>query len=114
MEIKLILAAFAIYRVSQFITIDDGPADIFVKLRTLFGVYDLGPNGRPKTSLGKLFECSYCIGVWVAVPFGIWALFPIPVTWSGAILPISVCVTVLALAGMQAFLESICGNDRPK
>ena len=55
----LVLATLGVWRVTHLFQAEDGPADIFVRLRRWAG------NGF----WGKLLDCFYCLSVWVAVPF---------------------------------------------
>lgn len=110
MEFRFVLAFLAVYRIAQLITIDDGPADVFVRLRTWTGCYDLGPNGQPKTGLGKLFGCPFCVGVWVSMPLAVWATLPTILRGSWAEWPILAIIMVFALSGAQSFLEIVGGN----
>ncbi len=53
-----ILGAFAVWRITTIFNSEDGPFDIFVRFRSLFG------NGV----LGKLLDCFYCLSLWIAAP----------------------------------------------
>lgn len=46
-----IMLALATWRISYMLVSEDGPSDVFVKLRTL--------------KLGGLLDCIYCTSVWV-------------------------------------------------
>jgi hypothetical protein len=86
-EIRLILAALAVYRLSQLVTIDDGPGDAFRRLRAR---YVTG-------FLGGLVHCPYCIGVWFAANAAIWVLWPSGIG--------DLALTWLGLAGAQAWMQ---------
>lgn len=60
---SLLLAVLAVWRVTHLLNAEDGPADVFVRLRRLVG------SGL----LGRLMDCFYCLSLWVALPFA-WAL----------------------------------------
>lgn len=72
-----LLFVLAIWRISKLLMVDDGPFDIFTRVRTHLGVYDLDihyppvgdPEPLPKTSIGRLFFCIYCVSLWVAILF---------------------------------------------
>ena len=49
----------AVWRVTHLLWGEDGPADIFVRLRRALG------NGF----FGRLLDCFYCLSLWVAAPF---------------------------------------------
>lgn len=55
----LVLAILSVWRVTHLFQAEDGPGDIFVRLRRRVG------DGF----LGKLLDCFYCLSMWVAVPF---------------------------------------------
>ena len=99
LEIRVVLAAFAVFRLAQLITIDDGPWDMFFHLRVLAGVYDRDKTGRASTNIGRLFACPYCIGVWLS------ALALIPVFFSYGIT--DALVMALGIAGMQSALQDV-------
>jgi hypothetical protein len=83
---------------------DEGPRDILLKFRVWAGCYDRGEDGRPRSSLGRLMSCPYCLGVW----FALGALI--------VVLTASVVGDVLlawwGLAGLQAFLEGRTNVER--
>jgi hypothetical protein len=56
---KLILAMLAVWRITHLLQAEDGPGDIFVKLRQAMG------DGF----WGNLLDCFYCLSLWIAVPF---------------------------------------------
>ena len=55
----LILGTLAVWRITHLLQAEDGPGDVFVKLRHAMG------NGF----WGNLFDCFYCLSVWIALPF---------------------------------------------
>lgn len=87
------------YRLTSLIVYDEGPFSLFKRLRTAAGVYDLSVTGQPKTGLGRLLACPYCVGVYIAlglafVPgLSLWG----PLWW-------------FAIAGGQAFLHTLEGR----
>ena len=54
----LILGVLAVWRVTHLLNAEDGPKDMFVKLRRLAG------NGF----WGRLLDCFYCLSLWVSAP----------------------------------------------
>jgi len=93
----LVVLGLATYRVARLITVDEGPAQVFFRLRYRMGVYDLGENGQPASAWGRAFECPHCIGVYVALV--LWLLYPLP---GGAVV-----IDILAIAGLQSFLMGV-------
>lgn len=57
----LILGILAVWRITHMLQAEDGPGDVFVKLRQAVG------NGFS----GTLLDCFYCLSVWIAVPFAV-------------------------------------------
>lgn len=99
-EVKFALAALAVFRLAELVAIDDGPFDIFLRLRTLAGSYDRDETGRAKSNLGRLLACPWCVGMWLAILPALWLA---DLTWDTV-------VTWLALAGAQALMEGIGGR----
>ncbi len=56
--VRLLLGVLAVWRVTHLFHREDGPSDVFVRLRLLAG------NGF----WGKLLDCFYCLSIWVAAP----------------------------------------------
>lgn len=101
-ELRLVLAAFALFRLAELFAIDEGPGEVFLRLRIVLGVYDRTENGRARTGLGRLFGCPYCLGVWCALP--VLALVLVPTGLGDVVL------LWLALCGMQALLQTVGGR----
>jgi len=100
--LRIILAVFACYRGSELITIDRGPCDVIKNMRIKAGVYNLAEDGEPDTDLGRLFGCPWCIGIWLA---GLASLL-IPTRRKR-----DKILLWLAIAGGQAFLQSVGGRN---
>ena len=56
---RLAVGALCVWRVTHLLQAEDGPWDVFVKLRRAAG------DG----AIGRLLDCFYCASVWVATPF---------------------------------------------
>ncbi|HEY6344728.1 MAG TPA: hypothetical protein VIY49_24800 [Bryobacteraceae bacterium] len=56
---ELAVGAAAVWRVTHLLHAEDGPWDAFAHLRKLAG----------EGGLSKMFDCFYCLSVWVAAPF---------------------------------------------
>lgn len=95
--LRLLLAALATYRLAQLVAIDDGPGDVFLRLRVWAGSYEYGQDERPKSNLGRLLACPYCVGVWAALlcALAVALAHPLADAW----------LVVLGLAGAQAVLQ---------
>ena len=78
---ELIIMALATWRLASMFVSEDGPFDIFRRIRSLFGVthHDDGTIARiPDKSLSKLFTCIWCMSVWIAaVVYLVWVVAPI-------------------------------------
>ncbi len=98
--VHFIAAVFACYRLARLFVVDDGPGDVFLRLRRRVGVYDLGPDDRPRTTLGRIFECPHCLGMYLALPLALWAVG----------LSLDVIIAWLAIAGAQSILQSWVGK----
>lgn len=95
--LRVLVGVLACYRLTQLVTIDDGPFDMFKRLRIVAGVYDRGPKGQPQRMLGKLYGCPWCMGVWVAVVITYFVL--------NSFLVSDILMLILAIAGGQAYLQ---------
>lgn len=85
LEIKLVLAVLATWRITHLLANEDGPADVIARLRARLG------DGFA----GKLMDCFYCLSLWVAAPAALFVCGKppdLPLTW-------------LALSGAACLLE---------
>lgn len=87
--VRLLLAVLACYRLARLLSVDDGPGNVFLRLRALV---------PPDRMWGKLLLCPYCLGVWLAVLAPLVVLAPTTVS--------DVLLVWLGVAGAQDFLES--------
>ena len=55
------VVVLAVWRVTHLLWGEDGPGDIFVRLRKA-----AGPG-----FFGRLLDCFYCMSLWVAIPFAL-------------------------------------------
>jgi hypothetical protein len=53
---RLVLGALAVWRLTHLFYAEDGPFEVLARLRRVGG---------------RLFDCFYCLSVWVAVPIAI-------------------------------------------
>jgi len=106
-EVRLVLLAFATYRIAELITIDEGPYGIFEGIRSFFKKKAMlsGKQNSFTMNIAKLLECPFCVGIWISIVAGFVYL------WYN---PVADFVTIIfAIAGIQAFLENI-GVGREK
>ncbi len=57
-----LLCLLAVWRVSHLLSQEDGPFDLVIKFRKLFG----------QGFFGNLLDCFYCLSMWVSAPFAVW------------------------------------------
>lgn len=108
----LVLSALFVFRFAELLVVDDGPFDIFFRLRTWTGMYDFAPGdgspyynaNRAQVFLGKILECVHCAGVWLAAPVSA------GVAWAFGLNPLEWFVMWLAMAGTQSAIESVAGR----
>ena len=58
----LALGVLAVWRLTHFLSAEDGPWDLVVRLRRFAG------SGL----VGRLLDCFYCLSVWIAAPAAFW------------------------------------------
>jgi hypothetical protein len=93
--VYFVVGVLATYRLTSLLHREVGPFKMMAWIRARFGVlndYDGYPHGYPETMWGKLFECFWCLSVWVATGVtlvialgGWWILLPLALS-GGAIL----------------------------
>lgn len=54
----LLLGTLAVWRVTHLLHAEDGPWDVFVRLRRCLG----------QGFWGRLWDCFYCLSLWIAAP----------------------------------------------
>jgi len=105
LTLRIVLACLAVYRLSELFVLDDGPYFIFRKFRKWLGQRAAGSdmNGS-EYMIAQLFECPFCIGIWLAALAVIPILLPNIVT--------DILLVWLAIAGAQTFLETVSRNNK--
>jgi len=81
------LCTLAVWRITHLFSQEDGPFDVMLKFRKLFG----------QGFFGNLLDCFYCLSLWISVPFAIF----ISQTWLQGI------IIWLALSGAACLLFKI-------
>ena len=56
------LCVLAVWRISYFLSQEDGPFDIVIRFRKLFG----------QGFFGSLLDCFYCLSIWISIPFALY------------------------------------------
>ena len=82
--IEFLLCGLALWRITHLFSQEDGPFDLVIKFRKLFG----------QGFFGNLLDCFYCLSLWLAIPFA----FLICNNWLEGI------ITWLALSGFACLL----------
>jgi len=85
--IRFALGTLATWRVSHMLASEDGPWEIFVRLRRRMG----------NASIGRLMDCFGCLSIWIALPTGFWVIQ----RWEDAL------VCWLAISGGAFLLEKM-------
>lgn len=83
--VHFVLASLATWRLTHLLAKEDGPADIFFRLRQWVG----------SDFFGQVLDCFYCLSLWVAAPISV----IITATITNFVL------TWLALSGAACLLE---------
>ena len=60
--LTLVMGILAVWRITFLLNMEDGPFDIFHRIRQKSGA----------SFFGRLLDCFFCLSVWVSLPFGIW------------------------------------------
>jgi len=81
------VAVLATWRLAHLVAREDGPGDLLVRTRRLFG----------QSAVGKLMDCLYCLSLWMAAPAALWMTRD-PWDWF---------MTVLAVSGAACLLERL-------
>jgi hypothetical protein len=57
-----LLSALCVWRLTHLLQAEDGPWELVVNFRKLFG----------SSMIGAMLDCFYCLSVWIAIPFAWW------------------------------------------
>lgn len=98
--VDLVIASLAAWRLAFLITNEDGPFDIALKVRILFGGYDYDENNRPLTSRGRGIKCIQCVSFWMGLLAGVIVLLG----WGHYLLP-------LAIAGLALYIHRLVRRE---
>lgn len=55
------ISILAVWRLTHLLSQEDGPFDIVIRFRKLFG----------QGFFGSLLDCFYCLSLWIAIPFAV-------------------------------------------
>jgi len=93
-DLRWILGALAAFRLTWELVVEDGPWDIWFRLRERLGCYDYGAEKEygepvPKTKLGQWAACKYCLALFPVAPIIVsllalsWWLTDFFIAWLG-------------------------------
>ena len=88
--IRSSLAALATWRITHMLAFEDGPADLFARLREHLG----------DSFFGKLMDCFQCLSVWVAAPVALLLTRR----------PVEIFLACFGLSGAACLLERLVAN----
>ena len=100
----LALAALATWRASVMLVEEDGPGDVFRRLREWAGImeYADGTVYAPATFVARVLQCVRCCSVWTALPATV-------ATWPGEDWRLW-ALTPLALSGFAVLVQVARGK----
>lgn len=93
--LPVVLAAFATYRISRMVAVEEGPFELFLNLRGV--IYTMFP--KPWVANGV--TCPVCVGWWIGLPIAIYV---------GYVTHLSIIDTFLvwqAISGGSTFLYKL-------
>lgn len=98
--LQFVVLGFAVYRLTQFWVFDDAPFYLMKDLHAWLGKKAAGKSEKNLMyNIAGLFDCPYCMGVWVTEMFLLFALLP---SKAGGII-----ILLFGISGLQSFLETI-------
>ncbi len=104
MWLEFLLASLAVWRISHLIAKEDGPFDVFGRLKEKAGAVYYGPENRwvvdegidgKREELGWLITCPLCLSIWFAIPAALWVS---GLRWDAV-------VTWLAISAVASIIE---------
>ncbi len=97
---QFVILALATWRLSFMFSREDGPFDLFRRVRLFLGAREVVTGAWTAQSMtGKLVLCPLCLSVWVAA-FLYLAIALLPILWPVAY--------VLALSAVACVLQAAC------
>jgi hypothetical protein len=65
--LELLISSLAVWRISSLLVHEDGPADVFAKLRMITGMkYNEHSIPYGTNIISSLLSCVWCVSIWVA------------------------------------------------
>ena len=103
LAIALICATLAVYRLSFMITREEGPFDVFERLRLVAQALPSSPDGRPNW-IARGIACPLCVSFWLSL------IAAVAVTQAVGISLLAIFGLWPAIAGGCLFLFQIGGT----
>lgn len=97
------LLALAVWRISSLLVNENGPFDIFQRLRFSVGVRWHGASSVPETELAKVFLCLWCMSFWVGL------LIALLFFWLPAFTLF--CLMPFALSAVAIVIDKLISSD---
>ena len=105
--IALLLLPIAIWRVTSLLMREDGPLDIFVKLRIFMGVkYNEHGEEYATTAVSRGILCFWCTSIWVSAVLCIAVLFLSSVSITHSLI-FDIILLTLSTSGIAIFIDEI-------
>lgn len=95
--LRIILCILSSYRITELISLDDGPFGIFRKFRKFLG--KRGSKGELNYQLAILITCPFCLGIWISSVMSLLIFFPTVIG--------DIFLIVMSISGGQTVLESL-------
>jgi len=97
--LSFLIASLAVWRMTVLLVREDGPGDLFTKIRNVAGIkYDELSRPYPTNMLSGMLSCVWCCSVWVGF---VVALFEKPCNFS------QLLRNSLALSASAIFIDEI-------
>jgi hypothetical protein len=88
MILDALIVGLAAWRVTSLLVTEDGPWDVFVRLRERFGVDQPGEMGMVQ----RVLSCVWCASVWAVPP--LWAVHSVAPVVTAMLAAMTVAVAV--------------------
>jgi len=98
----VVVGVFAVFRVAELFSIDDGPYGIFKRIREYAGRKAI--SSKFWFEVAEMVNCPYCVGIWIAF------FLSILISIMGKMNLIHFLIIWMAIAGGQSFLWSLIKN----
>lgn len=103
--VLILISSLAVWRIAHMLVSEEGPFNIFDRLRGVFRVKYTEMTSEPYglNFLSKLFSCVYCLSLWLALLVCV-AVFGIH-SWLDV-------VTIFAVSALAIFYEEVINGTR--